>query len=204
MAAAQTGAHLLDVKRALGHEDRIGAAGDPRISGDPAGVATHHLDHHHTVVRLRGGVQPVDRIGGYLHGGLKAEGEIGGADVVVDRLGHTNERQPLLAQAQRHAERVLAADRDQRVQALALEGLLDPLQRTHATVEGVGARGAEDRAAARQYPRGAIARELDRVLLEHARPAVAKADEARLAQRRSRDARCRGSRRSGPGSRRRR
>ncbi len=91
VAAAQVRAHLLDVERALGHEDRVGAARDPGVRGDPAGVAAHHLDDHHAVVRLRGGVQAVDRVGHDLHGGLEAERDVGAAEVVVDRLRHADD-----------------------------------------------------------------------------------------------------------------
>ena len=49
--------------------------------------------------------------------------------------------------------------------------------------ERVGARGAEDRAAAREDADGALQVELDRLVLEHPRPAVAKPHEAVLAAR---------------------
>src|SRR6185312_13361075 len=42
---------------------------------------------------------------------------------------------------------------------------------------GVRARGAEDRAAAREDPDGALVVELDGLVLEHAGPAAAEADE---------------------------
>ena len=50
----------------------------------------------------------------------KPNGDVGAAEVVVDRLGHAHDRHALAVQAQRHAERVLAADRDQRVDAAGL------------------------------------------------------------------------------------
>ncbi len=120
VAAAQVRDDLLDVERPLGHEDRVGAAGDARVRGDPAGVAAHHLDDHHAVVRLGGRVQAVDRVGDDLHGRLEAERHVGAAEVVVDRLRHADDRHAVAVQAQRDAERVLAADRDQRVDARGL------------------------------------------------------------------------------------
>ena len=57
----------------------------------------------------------------------------------------------VLAQPARHAERVLAADGDQAVDAVRLERGGDPLG-APVLLEGVGARGAEDRAAAVQEP----------------------------------------------------
>ena len=43
------------------------------------------------VVRLGGGVQPVDRLHRDVDRGVEAEGEVGGAEVVVDRLRHADD-----------------------------------------------------------------------------------------------------------------
>ena len=43
-------AAALDVDRQLRDQDRVGAAGDAGVHGDPARVAAHDLDHHHAVV----------------------------------------------------------------------------------------------------------------------------------------------------------
>ena len=110
-------ADLVDVERALGHEDHVGAAGHARVGGDPAGVAAHDLDDDHAVVRLGGRVQAVDRVGRDLHRGLEAEGVVGAREVVVDRLGHADDRHAVGGELRGDAERVLAADRDQRVDA---------------------------------------------------------------------------------------
>ena len=114
-------ADLLDVERRLGHEDHVGAAREPRVRRDPTGVATHHLHDHHAVVTLRRGVQPVDRVGRDLHGGVEAEGEVGRRQVVVDRLRHTDDLHAVTRKLVRDAERVFAADRDDRVDAVARE-----------------------------------------------------------------------------------
>ncbi len=57
----------------LRDEDHVGGAGDAGVERDPAGVAPHHLDHHHAPVRGRGRVQPVDALGGEGHRGVEAE-----------------------------------------------------------------------------------------------------------------------------------
>ena len=88
VAAPDQLADLVDVERPLGDQDHVAAAGDPRVERDPAGVAAHHLDHHHPVVGLGRRVQAVDRLGRDLQRGVEAEGDVGGADVVVDRLRH--------------------------------------------------------------------------------------------------------------------
>ena len=56
-----------------GIEDRVGAAGDAGVRGDPACVAAHHLDDHHAVVALGGRAQPVDRVRGDLHRRVEPE-----------------------------------------------------------------------------------------------------------------------------------
>ena len=110
---------LLDRDRLLGDQDHVGAAGDPAHDRDPAGVAAHHLDDHHAVVRLRGRVQPVDRLGRDRDGGVEAERVVGGREVVVDRLRDADDRELVLrVEPRRDAERVLAADRDERVEPL--------------------------------------------------------------------------------------
>src|SRR6267143_4361182 len=125
-------------------------------------------------------MQPVDRLGGDLYSGMEAEGDVGATDVVVDRLGNANNRQTFLREAQRHPERVLAANGYQSVQFLQLERAINPFHPPHTPVERVRARGAKNSAAARQDPCRARACQLDHVVLEHARPAVAEAYEAAL------------------------
>src|SRR3954454_3101735 len=127
VAVADAVADLLDVERPLRDEDHVGAAGDAGIAGDPARVPPHHLDDDHAVVRLRRGVQAVDRIGGDLHGGLEAEGEVGAGEIVVDRLRDPDDVDAVVGQAPRDAERVLAADRDQPVEAVLLQRRPDAL-----------------------------------------------------------------------------
>ena len=162
LAVAQPLADLVEVERALGHEDHVGAARHPRVAGDPAGVAAHHLDHDHAVVRLGGGVQPVDRVGGDLHRGLEAEGEVGAREVVVDRLRHADDVDAVLDQPAGDPERVLAADRDQRVDALLAQRRAHLLEPALLLVR-VRPRRTEDGAAAVQDPARALVGQLDRL-----------------------------------------
>ena len=166
----------LDVERLLGDEDDVGAAGEAGVQGDPARVAAHHLDDEHAVVRLGRGVQPVDRLHRDVDRGVEAEGEVGGVEVVVDRLGHADDVDAEVVQLGRDTERVLAADGDQRVDAEVGEVLLDLLDAA-LDLERVGARGAEDGAAARQDAAHLRDAELAGRALERALPAVAEADE---------------------------
>src|SRR5438874_100625 len=135
----------------LGDQDHVGTAGDPAHDRDPARVPAHHLDDHHAVVRLGRRVQPVDRLRADEHGGVEAERVVGRGEVVVDRLRDADDREAVLCmELRRDAERVLAADRHERVEPLALEvpeHCLDGIRRVR-----VRARGPEDRAPARQEP----------------------------------------------------
>ena len=132
---------LVDVEGPLRHQDHVRAAGQAGVQRDPAGVPAHDLDDQRAVVRLGGGVQPVDRLGRDGDRGVEAERVVGGAEVVVDRLGHADDADAVVGQPLRDAEGVLAADRDQRVDALLGEDLLD-LVDTAVDLVRVGARGA--------------------------------------------------------------
>ena len=85
-----------DVERNLRDQNRVGAAGHAGVERDPAGVAAHHLDDHDAVVRLGGGVQPIDGVGREVDGGVEAETVGGADDVVVDRLRDADDRNAAL------------------------------------------------------------------------------------------------------------
>ena len=93
---------LLDRHRLLGDQDHVRAARDAGVHRDPAGVAAHHLDDHHAVVRLGRRVQPVDRLGRDRDRGVEAEGVVGRVQVVVDRLRDADDRE---SRARRGASR---------------------------------------------------------------------------------------------------
>ena len=86
VAPPQPLAHGVEVEGDLGDEDLGRAAGHAGMGGDPSGVATHHLADDDPVVRLGRRPQPVDGVGGDLHGGVEPEGDLGPGQVVVDRL----------------------------------------------------------------------------------------------------------------------
>ena len=116
---------------------------------DPAGVTTHDLDDEHTVVRLRRRVQAVDRLRGDSHCSVEAEGVVGGVEIVVDRLGYADDGQAVLGERGGDTEGVFTTDRHERVDTQVCEVALDALDAA-LHLDRVGARGAEDRAAARQ------------------------------------------------------
>ena len=183
-ALLDVAADLLDVERLLGDQDHVRAARDPGVQRDPARVAAHHLDDQRAVVALGRRVQPVDRLHRDVDRGVEAEGVVGRAEVVVDGLGHADDLDAVVVQLAGHAERVLAADRDQGVDAEAGQVRLDLLQAGLAVQRGllrqrIGPRGAEDRAAAGQDAAHGRHVERLRVGLERSAPAVAEAHELR-------------------------
>ena len=93
----------------------------PLYRADPPRVPPHQLHDHHPVVALRRRVQLVDRLGGGADGGVESERALGAAHVVVDRLGHADDGQPLPPELVRDLQAAVAADRDQRVEAARLE-----------------------------------------------------------------------------------
>src|SRR5512135_569862 len=109
-------AHATDVERDFGHENDIGGAGDPRIQGDEAGSASHHLDHHHSLVALGRRVELVDGVGGSGHRRVEPEGGDGAAHVVVNRLGDADDRDALGYETAGDFEGAVAADDDEGIQ----------------------------------------------------------------------------------------
>src|SRR4029077_2513634 len=142
----------LEVDLARRHEDLVGPPGDAAHHGDPTGLTAHHLDDHDAVVRLGGRVEPFDRLGRDEDRGVEAEGVVRAREVVVDRLGDADDRELMLGvQARCDAERVLAADRDERIETAIREVLQYALD-TALELERVRAARADDRAAAREDP----------------------------------------------------
>ena len=115
LAGQDLGGDRLDGEGDLREEDDVGPAAQARVEGDPAGVAAHHLQHHHPVVAGRGGVQPVKGLGGHGQGGVEAEGAVAAPEVVVDRLGHPDRPDPVAGQLAGDPLAALAADHDQGV-----------------------------------------------------------------------------------------
>jgi len=119
------GRDLVDVEGPLGDEDLGGTAGHARVHRDPTGVAAHHLTHEDAVVRFGGRMQTIDGVGRDLHGGVKAERDLGGRQVVVDRLRDSDDLHALLREPVRDAESVVAPDRDENVDVVLLQRRFD-------------------------------------------------------------------------------
>src|SRR5581483_3284105 len=70
------GAHVVDVEGILGDQHHHRSPTDARPQGDVTGMAPHHLDDHHAVVRLGRRVQPVDGVDADLHRGVEPERQL--------------------------------------------------------------------------------------------------------------------------------
>jgi hypothetical protein len=146
----------------------LAPAGEAGVQGDPAGVPSHHLDDQRAVVRLGGGVQPVDGVHGDLHGGVEAERVVGGAQVVVDGLRHADDVEAGRGQLGGDAQGVLAADGDEGVDTELVEVAAHRLDAV-LDLHDVRTAAAEDGAAAREDAAGLGDAERHRVLLERTR-----------------------------------
>ncbi|CAM5377432.1 hypothetical protein SHIRM173S_06110 [Streptomyces hirsutus] len=167
---------LIDVKGPLRDEDHVAAARDAGVQRDPPGVPPHDLHHQGAHVRLGGGVEAVDGLGRDADCGVEAEGVVGAGDVVVDGLRHADQGDSLTAQFGGYAERVLAADHDERIHVVRGKGVLYPSQPV-LVCERVGAGGAENGSAAGEDPPHARDVQWPDIVLEQAQPAVPQADE---------------------------
>ena len=180
-------AGVLDGDGLLRDEDHVGATGDPAHDRDPTRVPSHDLDDHHAVVGLGGRVEPVDRLGRDRDGGVEAERVVRPGEIVVDRLRDADDRQRVLAmEACGNPERVLASDRDERIELrlaeVAQHGLDSPVYLVR-----IGSRRAEDRAAAREYSRDLAPSERSEDPLGQSLPPVADRDHLVTAVGRSPD-----------------
>ena len=121
IAARATAFHrahdVLARHRDLGNQDEIRAASETTERGDPSGIATHGLDDDDPVMRAGGRAQPIEGVRDDGDRGVEADAELGLGEVVVDGLGDADDANPLLVEPLRDAERVVPADRDERVEA---------------------------------------------------------------------------------------
>ena len=70
--------------------------GDASRRRNPAGMTTHHFDDHDAVMRFRSGMQTIDGVGNDRNCGVESERVVSAADVVVDCLGNSDERELML------------------------------------------------------------------------------------------------------------
>ena len=101
-------------------------------------------------------VDAVDNVGGDVHSGVEAEGDVGAVDVVVDGLGQTDDVQPLLREEVGGLVGAVAAEAEQTIKLCVLIGLLhsrdlvDLVLFDHPHQLEGGALGAQNGTAQRQ------------------------------------------------------
>ena len=167
---------LLQRERPLRDQDHVRAAGEAGEDGDPAGEPAHDLDDHHAVVRFGGRVEAVNRLGGDVDGRVESEGGLRAFDVVVNRRGDADHAEAVfLVEPVRDGERVHAADDDHAVEVESLDVGHD-LLRAFGREERIGARGAQDRPAARQNAADRLDIERHRQAVHQSAPAAHDAD----------------------------
>ena len=107
--------HPIHVIAQLRQQDDIGTARHSGIEGDPSGVVTHHLDHHHPLMRTGRRMQSVNRFGSDIDRRIESEGNVRTPHIVVDRLGHTDHIQANIGQHPGCLLRAIATDADQAI-----------------------------------------------------------------------------------------
>ncbi len=121
LVAHQLLGQTIDVERHLGDDRALDSGQVGRHEGGLAAVAAEHLDHGEALVRARARAQLVHEDHRARHGGREPDAVVGAVHVVVHRLRDRDDGHAFLVQPQRERERVVAADRDQRVDAEMLD-----------------------------------------------------------------------------------
>ena len=187
--ARQTGpANLLDnipvkIQLFFRNQNGGGPCGNPHGQRQIAGVAAHDLHHGAALVGLHGVPQPVDALNTGVAGGVKANGIVGAANIVVNGGGNTGHLQliPRLlgpaGQLQRPPEGAVAANGHNGVQAQQAAGGQGLVLTGHGP-ELIAAGGIQEGAAPVDDVADAGCIHVDKITVDQAVPASADADAA--------------------------
>src|SRR2546422_5678647 len=105
-------ADSFDGERNLGNQNDVRSASNAGFQPNPARIASHDLDHHDAMVRLRRGMNLVYRLCCGMQRGIESKRNFGGTKIVVNGLGHTHDLQALAEKFERNLLRAVAADAD--------------------------------------------------------------------------------------------
>src|SRR6266852_6443320 len=108
---------MLDIEFVFRNDAAIGGTGHSGKHGGEAGVASENFEDHETLVGAGGSAEAVDHLNGARDAGAEADAVVGAGDVVVHRFRDADNFETLLVQANSIAERVIAADGDERINA---------------------------------------------------------------------------------------
>jgi len=176
VAHLQVGADRLDLELTLWNQNQVSAASHAGGGSDPASVATHYLDNDDSVMRLGGGVEAINCVGRDLHCSVKPEGSICARQIVVNRLRHTDYRQPAGSELGGHTESVLATNRDQSTNAISVKPGLDGGDSIGAASKRICARRQQHRAATWQNPSDVAAAKAYVVAIKYSGPTASITD----------------------------
>src|SRR4051812_3185935 len=84
---------------------------------NPSGIAPHHLEDHHTVMRLRGRMKTVQRLGCDVQSRCEAKRQFRTCQIVINSLGHRQNWKAATVELCRNAECSFAAYNDQTFKA---------------------------------------------------------------------------------------
>ena len=172
----EQGADVVDVDFLLRNEDDVRAAGDAGGIGDPAGIAAHDFNDDDAVVRVGGGVDAVDGLGGDQTAVSKPKVWSVPLMSLSMVLGTPTAGHAVFAEEEGDGLRVVAAEGDEGVDLVELEDFLHLLDAAGNLLH-VGARGVEDGAALQLDAVDVFKGERNEVVVEHAPPAIEEADE---------------------------
>src|SRR5579872_4700471 len=105
-------ADFLNSEWNLRNEYDVGATRDPRFQRDPARISAHYFNHHDAMMRLRSGVDFVDRIGRSHQRCIETKRDFGGEKIVVDSFRHAHDLHALFEKLQRDLLRTISANAD--------------------------------------------------------------------------------------------
>ena len=108
---------MFDIEFIFGNDAAIGSAGQGGKHGGEAGVAAEDFDDHETLVRAGGGAEAVDHLNGARDASAEADAVVCAGDVVVHGLGNADDFEACFVEADAIAQRVVAADGDESVDA---------------------------------------------------------------------------------------
>src|ERR1700676_1567243 len=176
MALANRFGHLVDVEGPLRNQNHVGAAGDAAVQGDPAGVASHYGNYHHAVMCLSSRVKTVNRFTHYVAGGIKSEGIVRSAQIVVNGLGNSDYVQAFFVEFLGDRQGIVPSDGDQGVNLVLLDGGDASVDSIRA-FRRVGARRAQNGSATGQNSTDRVQVERHALVFDQTAPALHETDE---------------------------
>src|SRR6266851_1837399 len=116
---------MLDIEFVLRNDAAIGSAGHGGKHGGETRVPAEDFDDHETLVGAGGGAETVDHLNGAGDAGAEANAVVGAGDIIVHGLGNADDFEPFFVETNTVAERVVAANGDESVDAEPVEILED-------------------------------------------------------------------------------